>query len=1111
MRHKLFTALLLLGLTACCLSVRAQRYTMEFKQEKIEKVMAEVTKRTKYEFVYQKSTIKDAPRVTGQYVDTELNDILNDIFVKQCHLEYYVMKKSIVLSKKDESGMAVVTDAPVMYGVEDDDNMLEEVFVTGYQSVKRENATGAYQRISSKALSKRYTGDVLTNLEGRVPGLVQYNNGMNDGGESALTIRGAGSFNAKTNPLVVVDGLPIEGGLESVNPYNVESINVLKDAAAASIYGARASNGVIVITTKRGQSDKLQIDFNADLSISEKNDYSCMKWADASQLIELEKYNFVYVKNYPNKAAFNDLKSTYQRRRYSLSPIVRLLMAQYQGEISLDQMNEQFDRLSRNDYRREWQDLMERPSVTQQYNLALRNRGKFLNSNLVVNFKGDNLGRTKEEDNTLTLSYRGDANVTPWLNMEVGLNLISGRRKTHIVDEFNDITSFAPYMSMHNADGTLADMEAGAYLDLPSLGDTGLGLKSEAYNLAREVNMNFARHRETNIRSYIHANANILPEWRVGAHFQYEDIYSKANNYYEKESYYIRHLYNLYTSTDGTHYMPDGGMLSTSTAEGAYYTFRAQTDFSKTWAEKHSVEALAGFEYRQTHYTSANSVLLGYDERSQTNNMGLANFGIYNDLEGATSALGTDYPMYGAPSGNDFTSSDVLHRFYSLYFNGSYLYDGRYGASLSYRVDKTDLFGADPKFRGRPLWSVGACWNMEKEPWLEDVHGLGALKLRASYGLTGNIDQSVSSYLTATINVNEMNGMRVASLNTPPNEQLRWEKTASLNIGADFSLLYGRINGSIDYYRKNGSDLLTTTDVDPSTGWTSLTINNGKALNTGVELQLNGDILPAPARKKIGVSASLSLAYNKNEVTSVNHEATSGAEALASHTLHKGYPIHSLFSYRFAGMKQVAGLSAFGWYDKDGNVHTADINTEEFTADDIVYSGSLDPKVVLSFSPEVKWQGFTLSALFAYYGGHVMRARGEDWMSEGGQYGYHNFSEIQAVPSSYLNYWTSASDGYVPNGYPGGINIIGNGTYADANVVKADYMKLRSLMLSYDFPRKWCRHLSMESLTLRVQVNNLLTWTRNSLGIDPEANNPVSGNTMLKTPRSYTMSVNVVF
>ena len=108
---------------------------MEFKQEKIEKVMAEVTKRTKYEFVYQKSTIKDAPRVTGQYVDTELNDILNDIFVKQCHLEYYVMKKSIVLSKKDESGMAVVTDSPVMYGVEDDDNMLEEVFVTGYQSV----------------------------------------------------------------------------------------------------------------------------------------------------------------------------------------------------------------------------------------------------------------------------------------------------------------------------------------------------------------------------------------------------------------------------------------------------------------------------------------------------------------------------------------------------------------------------------------------------------------------------------------------------------------------------------------------------------------------------------------------------------------------------------------------------------------------------------------------------------------------------------------------------------------------------------------------------------------------------------------------------------------
>lgn len=1109
MKRIIFSLMLILAVVCA----RAQ-YTMAWQSAKIESVMQTIRDKAHYEFLYQTSTIENAPHISGNYPNLTLTDILDDVFVRQCGIDYDIVNNTIVLHKRDSDGERLITTAPIAYlGIDGDDNVLDEVYVTGYQTVKKENATGAYQRISSKNLDKRYTGDVLKNLEGKVPGLVQYNNGVSADGEASLVIRGAGSFQAKTNPLVVVDGLPIEGGLSSVNPYNIESINVLKDASASSIYGARASNGVIVITTKKGTSDRLQIDFNADFNISEKNDYSYMKWANASQLIDMERYNFNYVKNYPKQSAFNDLKSSYARHRYALSPVMRLLMDQYSGLVTADDMNAQLARLARNDYRREWQDLMERAAITQQYNLALRNRGKYINSNVVANYKGDNLGRTSESDNTLTFSYRGDANLTKWLNVEMGVNLISERKKTRLYSEQTDINSFAPYMSMYNADGTFADMEAATYLGEASLQNPNLGLKPEVYNMGKEIGMNFSRLRETNLRTYFHANATILPEWKVSAHYQYEDIYSKVNDYYEGDSYVMRHLYNLYTAPDGTHHIPDGGMLKTRTAEGAYYTFRAQTDFAKTWADKHEVEALAGFEYRQTHYTSLGNVLLGYDDASQTNNMGITNFGQLNKLAGTASALGSDYVMSGAPSGEDFTSSDVLHRFYSLYFTGNYLYGSKYGASFSCRVDKTDLFGADPKFRGRPLWSVGACWNMDKEDWLKDVYGLGSLKLRASYGLTGNIDQSVSSYLTAKIGVNDINGMRYGSLNTPPNDQLRWEKTATLNIGADFSFFFGRVTGSLDWYRKSGSDILTTTDVDPSTGWTSLTINNGKALNTGVELQLNGDIVPAPNRKQFGVSASFSFAYNTNKVTEVNHEVNSGMEALSGYTLHQGYPIHSLFSYRFAGMQQNGGVQSFGWYDKDGNIHSADISTDEFTVADVVYSGSLDPKVVMSFSPEFTWRGFSLSAMFAYYGGHVMRARIEDWISEGSQYGYDfsSLSQLEAYPASYLCYWLDDSDRYMANGYPGGQNVVGNGQYADANVVPADYLKLRNIVLGYTFSRKVCKQLKMESLRVRVQVNNLLTWHRNKLGIDPEANNPVSGTTMLRTPRSYTMSVNVGF
>lgn len=992
------------------------------------------------------------------------------------------------------------------------DNLMEEVLVTGYQNIKRENATGSYQLISSKTLEQRYTGDIASNLEGRVPGLVNYNTGMGEGGETNIVIRGTGSFNARTNPLVVVDGLPVEGGMASVNPYNVENITVLKDAAAASIYGARASNGVIVITTKRAQKERLEVDFSADLQVSEKNDYSDMHWANASQFIELERYNFQYVRFHPSQSAFDNLKDYYVNNRSALSPVQRLLMAQTMGDMTKDEVDARLAALGRNDYVREWQDVWERPQITQQYNLALRNRGKYLNSSIVLNYRGDNLGHSREHDRALTFSYRGDIELTRWLTTEVGVNVINDRRRTHISSLWNEATSFAPYMSMYNADGTPAMMEAETALDVPSLTDKSLGLKSEGYNLLDEVRRNFNNTRETNIRSYIHARAKLLEGWTASAMFQYEDIYSKSEAYREADSYDMRHLYNLYTAPDGTHYMPDGGELSTKTGEGAYYTFRAQTDYEHVFAERHAVEALAGFEFRESHYKSANSLFVGWDEASQTNNMGQTNFRQLKDLEGSTSALSKFHSMFGAPDGTGFTTSDVLHRFYSLYATANYTYDHRYSLSASARVDKADLFGADPKFRGRPLWSVGAGWNIENEAFMKDVKWVEALKLRASYGLTGNIAQDFSSYLTATVGVNEINGVRVAALNTPPNDQLRWEKTASFNVGVDFALWNGRLTGAFDVYRKQGTDLLTVTDLDPTTGWTSLTINNGSLRNTGVELQLNGEILRPRSRRELGITASASVAYNKNKITAVNHLPTSGAEALSPWTFHEGYPVHSLFSYRYAGMVMKGGVQYFSWLDADGQVHAADVVTEEFRVQDVVYSGSLDPTVSLSFMPQLTWRGLTLTAMMAYYGGHVMRARVEDWTYDGSQYGYNSLSEIEAVPAAYLNYWEHPeSDQYPGNGYAGSTNVVGSYRYLDANVVPADYLKLRNVVLGYDFDRSLCQKIKLQSLRLRVQANNLWTWTRNSLGVDPEACSPVGGETGLRAPRSYVFSVNVGF
>ncbi len=1072
-----------------------KRYDLSFDNQDIESVIRTIRQVTGYEFVYQKSVIEGAPRITETFDNSTLDNILGNIFVDICYVDYEISKNTIVLKPLSQQAKEM------LQRFNDDARWLDEVFVTGYHNIKRENATGSYQTISAKEMDKRYTGDVVSNLEGKVPGLVVYNN--------QLKIRGTSSFRARTSPLVVVDGLPIEGGLESVNPYNIQNITVLKDAAASSIYGARASNGVIVITTKRATEDKLQIDFNADLNISERNNYDYMGWANAEQLIQLERYNFRFVKNNPSQSAFNDLKRYYTRNPHALSPITQLLMANYNGELSNEEMESQLARLGRNNYRDEWVDAMERQHITHQYNLSMRNRGKYLNSNLVLNYKGDNMGTYKENANTLTFSYRGEVNATRWLQMEFGVNVINNRNKSHISSEWSGINGFAPYMSMYNDDGTLASLEADIYLQEPSLLNNIYGLKPAHYNLMEERDMNFTRGRETNIRSFAHARATLLEGWTVSGQFQYEDIYSKSRSYREADSYNMRYLYNVYTDTDGKHYMPDGGELRTRQSEGAFYTFRTQTDFSRELKERHNVEALLGFEYRQTRSLSQSDIFLGYDEQSQTNNMSTTSFPLFKDIAGATSALGSYYSMGGAPEGSYFSTSDVLHRYYSIYFNGSYTYDHRYSFTGSYRVDKADLFGTDPKFRGRPLWSVGAGWNVENERFAEDWNWLDALKVRVSYGLTGNIDQSASSYLTASIDVNEITGDREAHLNTPPNAQLRWEKTASFNLGTDFSIGSGRISGSVDWYNKRGSDLLTTTDMDPTTGWNSQTINNGKALNTGVEVQLNGRILTAWHRKDLGIVASVGMSYNKNKVTGVNHLPGSGSEALSSYTLHKGYPIRSLFSYAYAGINEDKGIQHYGWYDKAGNVHYTDINSEDFTVEDIRYSGSLEPKVALSFTPEITWQGFTLSAMFAFYGGHVMRGHIEDWTSDGSQYGYRILNYVEAVPSSYLNYWTQLGGNIPANGYPGNTNVVGDYQHLDANVMPADYLKLRNLVLGYEFSKSVCKRLHFNTMRIRAQINNLWTWARNGHGIDPEACDPTSGTTLLPTPRSYTMSVAV--
>ena len=999
--------------------------------------------------------------------------------------------------------------------LEEEQTEMDEVIVTGYQNIKKENATGSYQVITDKELERRYSTDIISSLEGMLPGLVSYNNGLNGDAESKIMIRGVSTFTTMTRPLVVVDGLPIESSIETINPADIASITVLKDAAAASIYGARASNGVIVVQTKRAKADRVEVNFSMDLTTSALQKYDNFGYATAEEQIEMDER--IYEETIKDPMYSQYLPMYQAMYPSSISPMFSLLLDRDAGKLSASEYDERIARMKKNDYLKEWSDAVLKNKFLQQYNLAFRVKGSRLSSNLNLNFKHSNEGIVNERSQVLNFSYRGEITAAKWLDIAVGFNMNSNRQKKH-ADQLGYLltpTNQAAYHSIYDENGDRAYYMMACSLDEASLQNPALGLKSEAYNLLDELDKNYTRTRNTNLRSFVHATFKTLPSLKVSGMFQYEDISNKSETYLEKESYDMRHIYNLFTS-GGVHYCPDGGILSMSNVTGDYYTFRAQADFSKVFGEKHSVDAIVGTEIRETNLRSLNNKILGYDDATQTNMQNQVNLNKARTL--ASSDLGPSFanPWMRYSLAGGWGTSSVRHRYTSVYFTGNYMYDRRYSASVSVRVDKTDLFGADPKYRGRPLWSVGLGWNINEENFMKTAEWVNALKLRASYGLTGNIDQSTSSFLTARIYNNTIvDNTKSASIQTPPNDKLRWEKTASYNVGVDYMLFGNRLSGSLDGYYKYSSDLLSKTDLDPSCGFGSLTINNGEAVNKGVELGVRGVVLQPKRKGGFGINAVLNLAYNKNEIKKLTYEMRYGIEMIGwgsnSHVLQKGRPVNALYAWRFAQyrMDEEMGMYEMLWYKADGSTSNMDLYGG-LEPEDVIFAGGLDPKFTGSFAPEFTWKGFTLSAMFAYYGGHYMRANASAWQSNLSFLG----SGRGLAQASCLDWWRNpdSEDAQPQGGSAMMLSINGQGMpMVDKCVFPADFLKLRNIVLSYEIPSGLCRKCRVASARLRFQANNVATWVKNSLGIDPEANNAWTGYAQLKTPRSYTVSLNINF
>lgn len=996
----------------------------------------------------------------------------------------------------------------------EDKRQLSDVVVTGYQRISRERSTASFGFVDSEQLNRQMHTDLASSLEGMVAGL-QMDINPNSGDMTPI-LRGVGTFSPEvgTHPLIVVDDMPTDLTLNDINPYNVESITVLKDAAAASIYGALAANGVIVVTTKEAKKEGVQVSVNADWFITSKPNFKSLNLASSSEIIDYQ--TAVLDANAAQMGSVAGYLSSYQSGYYN--PLFQLYLDRENGDIRNDDVNVILNRWRNNDYYEQFRDNAWRSAITQRYNVTLSQKAGNSSHFMSFNYENDK-GRTIGDDsNNFSLYYKSNYAVTSWMNVNAGVDVRLGRSKTPD-GRFTSYYLQQRYEQILDADG---NRYTSPYINVggsPSYNGAVVGpvegvspYKSFGFNVLDVLGESVTKSHDVSIRPFVSLQARFLKMFKYNFMYQYEWNKGKSQQYLSEDSYEMRMLHNSMIDTDGKAHLPEGGRFSQNEISSNRYTVRNQIDFDKSW-KGHAVTAIAGLEFRENKVPIPTQQLMyGYDPQTLTST--IMDWQAYRDGVGTSALTGQQIRMNGLAG----TTREARHRFASFYANAGYSYLSRYNVSGSIRWDQADLFGLDIRKQRHPLWSVGASWIMSEESFMKDISWLDYLKMRMTYGINGNVDQSSTTYFVVRQRT-QSNPIRTNYLTYEdddlPNPKLRWEKTATYNVGLDFRVLKNRLSGSVEYYNRQASDLLVRRYMDPTIGAKSRVVNNGEMRNRGVELALTANII---RKKDWNFEVDFNFAHNTNMMLKVDHSDADGASSFITSPQNyfmEGTSYNTLWAYRIDRIENGYPVAV----DKDGNdlvKFNEDGTVAEITnssslkgTDDLVNLGSLTPKFNGSLSFRLNYKNFDLNAFFVYSGGNKLR---NSVVGMDDQAGNQTLKDIS-------NRWSADAPNEMVRMYidmPTEVKTYA-GTfqswwqYGDINVRDAGYVKLRSISLGYSLPTDICHRLRINSLKLKVQVNNLFTWCKAGNDIDPESYNMNGGTRGMAFPKTYTIGLSTSF
>ena len=937
-----------------------------------------------------------------------------------------------------------------------DQTALDEVIVVAYGTTKKSSFTGSAQSVGGEKIELRPITNVAKGLEGQVSGVQMTSADGQPGSAPSIRIRGYGSINASSAPLYVVDGVPYDGSLSSLNPADVESMTVLKDASAGALYGARGANGVVMITTKKGKEGKAQVTWR-----------STVGWSNRAQkrydLVDQKEYVQLTYEALRNEAYFSNGYTWADAEEYGRSQLGLNLGGEhynpfknYTWDTIIDPATGQVRADAQSAWNENWMDAIEKSN-------ALRHEHQFSVSGGSDKTKYMlSLGYVNEDGILITTNFQRynarlnvDTEVTKWFRANLSTTL------AHSISNANDYdgtsTSNVWYTSQFVCPlfpVYLKDMNGNDLLDETGkkqfdYGDSDLGRRFGSNNDYNPLGGLYDDKGER-IRDIAGMRAGIVLGTDDAAAGWLQGLKLSVNFGFDYENQNRMRYMNMYHGNQAS----SGGLIQKYNYRTQSYTFNQLLTWNRTF-DRHNIDVLLGHEYYDYNYR--------YLTAGRTNLVD----GIYE--------LGPAANMYEASSYSD------NYRINSFLSRINYNYDDKYYLSFSLRADQSSRFYKD-NWTGT-FWSIGGNWRISKENFMKDIKWVDNLSLKASYGQQGNDDildsDGYSNYYLwqSLYELGWNNGNNIgAVVSTLETKDVSWEKNNNFNIGLEGTLFDQRLRFGIEYYYKKTTDMLLEYPMALSTGFKGYNANVGDMRNTGVEMEIGFTPIKTKDLRWDLTWMGSTVSNKVLKLTNESPEIISGVRVIK-----EGYPIRTFYMPKSAGVDPATGAQLYWAYKKDENgdmipgteyitSSTSEANASKY------YLGSRIPDLYGSISSNLSYKGIDLAILTTYsIGGKVYDSN------------YNSLMGLWYLSSTWhkneLRRWQKPGDiTDVPR-----VAIAGSDLTTDRALVDASYFAIKNITLGYTIPTNLIRRIGMQNLRVFASVDNLAIWTHLD-GMDPQYN-----------------------